>query len=380
MPAVEKVLVVGGGIGGLSAAIAMRERGIDVDVVEVNPKWDVYGVGIIQPGNSIRALGAIGLADKAIEEGYPFEGGRFFDAQGNLMADVPMHRVAGPEYPPMNGITRPALHKLMQDAVKGSGADIRLGLTVADVDQHDDTGVEVKFTDDTSARYDAVIGADGLNSLIRKLVFGPDPKPEFTGQVVWRYNVPRRPEVDRIFMYHGSRGKAGFVPLSPDLMYILMIEQPPPDSPPEKWLEPDKLADIFRERLAEYGGPVAEVRDEYITDPKEVVYRPVESILVPPPWYRCRVVLIGDAAHATSPDIGQGAAMAVEDAVVLAEELAKDVPVYKAFDAFMERRYERCKYVIDVSTQIGKAEMDPSLAINAAALTGQGAVTLAEPI
>ena len=379
MPAVEKVLVVGGGIGGLSAAIAMRERGIEVDVVEINPRWDVYGVGIIQPGNSIRALGAIGLADKAIEQGYPFEGGRFFDAQGNLMADVPMHRVAGPEYPPMNAITRPRLHKILQDAVKESGAEVRTGLTVGELEQ-DGEGVEVKFSDWTSGRYDAVVGADGMYSLVRKLVFGDDPKPELSGQVCWRYNVPRIPEVDRIFMFHGSKGKAGFVPLSPDLMYVLLIEMPPADSPPDEWLDEDRLDEIFRERLAEYGGPVARVRDEHITDPKEVVYRPVESILVPPPWYRDRVVLIGDAAHATSPHIGQGAAMAVEDAVVLAEELGRDVPVYKAFDAFMERRYERCKYVVDVSAQIGKGEMDPSLGINAAALTGQSAAALAEPI
>ena len=379
MPAVEKVLIVGGGIGGLSAAIAMRERGIDVDVVEINPKWDVYGVGIIQPGNSIRALGAIGLADKAIEQGYPFEGARFFDSQGNMMADVPFQRIAGPEYPPMNGITRPKLHKILQDAVMESGANVRTGLTVGELEQ-DGEAVEVKFSDWTSGRYDAVVGADGLYSLTRKLVFGDDPKPELSGQVVWRYNVPRLPEVDRICMFQGSRGKAGFVPLSPDLMYILLIEMPPPDSPPDKWLDEDRLAEIFRERLAEFGGPVAQVRDEYITDPKEVVYRPVESILVPPPWYRDRVVLIGDAAHATSPHIGQGAAMAVEDAVVLAEELAKDVPVYEAFEAFMTRRYERCKYVIDVSTQIGKAEMDPSLDIDAADLTAQSAVVTAEPI
>ena len=379
MPAVEKVLIVGGGIGGLSAAIAMRERGIDVDVVEINPKWDVYGVGIIQPSNQIRALDAIGLAETVIEQGYPFEGSRFFDSQGNLMADVPFQRIAGPEYPPMNGITRSKLHKILQDAVKESGANVRTGLTVGELEQ-DSEGVEVKFSDWTSERYDAVIGADGLYSLIRKLVFGDDPKPELSGQVVWRYNVPRLPEVDRICMFQGSRGKAGFVPLSPDLMYILLIEMPPPDSPPDKWLDEDKLAEIFRERLAEYGGPVAQVRDQYITDPKEVVYRPVESILVPPPWYRNRVVLIGDAAHATSPHIGQGASMAIEDAVVLAEELTKDVSVYQAFEAFMQRRYERCKYVIDVSTQIGRAEMDPSLGVNAAALTGQSAVVLAEPI
>ena len=145
-------------------------------------------------------------------------------------------------------------------------------------------------------------------------------------------------------------------------------------------LPDERLAEIFRERLAEFGGPVAEVRDRYITDSSQVVYRPVEMLLLSPPWHRGRVVLIGDAAHATSPHIGQGASMAIEDAVVLSEELEKDVPIHEAFEAFMRRRYGRCKYVVDVSTEIGRGEMDPSLGIDPAALTGQSAVVLAEPI
>lgn len=181
-------------------------------------------------------------------------------------------------------------------------------------------------------------------------------------------------------MFQGNRGKAGFVPLAPDLMYILLIEKPPPDSPPGRKLSEDRLAGIFRERLAEFGGPVARVRDRYITDPEKVVYRPVETILLPPPWYRGRVVLIGDAAHATSPHIGQGASMAIEDAVVLAWELEKDVSVQEALEAFMRRRYERCRYVVEVSARIGKGEMDPSLGIDPAALTAESAVVLAEPI
>lgn len=379
MPAVRRVLVVGGGIGGLSAAIALRARGVEVDVVEINPRWDVYGVGIIQPANQIRALAAIGLGRKCIEQGYPFEGSRFFDAQGNLLADVPFGRIAGPEYPPMNGITRPRLHEILQDAVQKSGARVRTGLTVAGLDQGK-YGVEVRLTDGTSGSYDLVIGADGLHSLVRRTVFDPDLEPEFSGQVVWRYNVPRLPEVDRICMFQGNRGKAGFVPLAPDLMYILLIEKPPPDSPPGRKLSEDRLAGIFRERLAEFGGPVARVRDRYITDPEKVVYRPVETILLPPPWYRGRVVLIGDAAHATSPHIGQGASMAIEDAVVLAWELEKDVSVQEALEAFMRRRYERCRYVVEVSARIGKGEMDPSLGIDPAALTAESAVVLAEPI
>jgi 2-polyprenyl-6-methoxyphenol hydroxylase-like FAD-dependent oxidoreductase len=186
-------------------------------------------------------------------------------------------------------------------------------------------------------------------------VFGPEPRPEFTGQLCWRYNLPRYPGLERLWMFNGSFGRAGFVPLGEDLMYVLLIEKPPEGSS----LRPseDQLADLFRERLAEYGGPVAEVRDQ-ITDPAKVVVRAVDAILLPPPWYRGRVLLIGDAAHATSPHVGQGAAQAIEDAVVLGEELAADQPLDAALERFMERRFERCKIVVEGSRQIGTWEKE----------------------
>ena len=312
-----RVLVVGGGIGGLSAAIALRKQGIDVDVIEINPKWDVYGVGIIQPGNAIRALDALGLAEQAVEQGYAMKGSRFHTADGQLLGEVPALDLLGPKYPPMNGITRPKLHAIFQDAFRASGASIELGYTVATIDQDDDR-VAVTFSDGTDGEYDLVIGADGIHSLVRSLVFGQSHKAEYTGQVVWRYNVPRPADLDHLHMFVGRNGKAGFVPMAPDLMYILLIENQPPEN---VQVPDDRLAETMRERLGEFGGPVGEVRDTRITDDDKVVYRPVESFLMPPPWYWGRVVLIGDAAHATSPHVGQGAAMAMEDAVVLADVL-----------------------------------------------------------
>jgi 2-polyprenyl-6-methoxyphenol hydroxylase-like FAD-dependent oxidoreductase len=346
-----RVLVVGGGIGGLSAAIALRARGVDVDVVEINPKWDVYGVGIIQPGNAVRALDALGLAEEAVAKGFAMKGSRFHTAAGQQLGEVPALDLLGPRYPPMNGITRPRLHAIFQEAVKRSGATIRLGETVDEVNE-DGT---VTFSDGTSGAYDLVVGADGIHSTVRGLVFPEAPEPEYTGQIVWRYNVPRPEGLETLDMFVGSNGKAGFVPLAPDLMYILYIEAVPAD---EVKMPDGELADIFRERLAEFGGPVAEVRDTYITDPAKVVVRPVEAILMPPPWHRGRVLLIGDAAHATSPHVGQGAAQAIEDAVVLAEELAADQPLDAALERFMKRRYERCKVVVEGSRQIGTWEKD----------------------
>jgi 2-polyprenyl-6-methoxyphenol hydroxylase-like FAD-dependent oxidoreductase len=281
-------------------------------------------------------------------------GSRFHTKDGVPLGDVPAEALLGPKYPPMNGITRPRLHAIFQEAVKSSDADVRLGLTVDSIEQDAD-GVDVTFADGSTGRYDLVVGADGLNSLVRRLVFPDAPSPEYTGQVVWRYNVPRPADLDELHMFVGTNGKAGFVPLAPDLMYVLLIENVAED---EISVPADRLAATMRERLGEFGGPVADVRDTYITDDAEVVYRPVESLLVRPPWYRGRVVIIGDAAHATSPHVGQGAAMAIEDAIVLAEEATDDKPLDDALASFMARRFERAKLIWTISRQIGKWELD----------------------
>ena len=148
-------------------------------------------------------------------------------------------------------------------------------------------------------------------------------------------------------------------------MYILLIEKPPPGAPDRAPKE--RLAAVFRERLEEFGGPIVAAREQ-IVDDDEVIVRPVDTIVVPPPWHRGRVVLIGDAAHATSPHVGQGAAQAVEDAVVLAEELARR-EIADALDAFMVRRYERCKLVVEGSAQIGRWEMEPAPDMDPAGVT-----------
>ena len=156
--------------------------------------------------------------------------------------------------------------------------------------------------------------------------FPKRPSPRFTGQGVWRYNVPRPPEVTRTFMCMGLEGgKCGFCPLTPTTGYVILVQSEPgnPRHPA------DKLADIMRGRLAACTGLMAQLRDQ-ITDPSQVVYRPLEAVFVPAPWYRGRVLLIGDAVHATTPHMGQGAAQAVEDAVVLGQVFAQNLPIEQA--------------------------------------------------
>lgn len=262
--------------------------------------------------------------------------------------------------PPANGITRPRLHQIFQTHTLDSGADVRTGVTFTSLT---DTGdrVEVEFTDGEQRAYDLVVGADGLGSQVRTTIFGDRYQPKYTGQVCWRYNLPRIEGLNKIWVYIGETGTAGFCPLAEDLMYILTIEKPPAGEPVR--LPTAGMAEVYRRRLAQFGGPVADYR-ELIVDDESVVYRPVENVLLPAPWYRGRVVLIGDAAHATSPHCGQGAAQAIEDGIVLTEELARHERLEAALSAWTKRRYDRCRMVVEGSEAIGRWEQDHSLPID----------------
>jgi 2-polyprenyl-6-methoxyphenol hydroxylase-like FAD-dependent oxidoreductase len=160
-------------------------------------------------------------------------------------------------------------------------------------------------------------------------------------------------------------------------MYMLTIEKPPEGQPLK--LPTGGIAAVYRERLEQFGGHVAEQR-ELVVDDEAVVYRPVENVLVPPPWHRGRVVLIGDAAHATSPHCGQGAAQAIEDGIVLSQELTGDQSLDAALDTYMDRRYERCKMIVEGSETIGRWELDHSLPVNPTELRTEVTMAAMAPI
>lgn len=375
MANVHKVLIVGGGIAGLSAAIALRRAGIAVDIVEINREWTVYHVGIIVQANFVRAMVALGIADRCVAAGFPHDRVSFYDLEGHLLNDFPGAKLAGPNYPANLGMSRPALHKILSETAKEVGAKVRLGVTFTEIKQLDHK-VAFTFTDGSSGEYDLVVGADGLHSKVRAAIFGEQYQPKFTGQGVWRYNVRRPKELDRVIMMVGLEGgKCGFCPLTADSGYVLLVQS----EPGNPRIPQDKLADTFRERLKRCTGVMAKLRDEII-NPKLVVYRPLEALLMPPPWYKGRVLLIGDAAHATTPHLGQGAAQAVEDAVVLAELLEKDEPLPKLLDTFMARRYDRCKFICESSVQIGVWEQHPSLDEDTAGITAKMFQVVSQPI
>ncbi|SFB46409.1 FAD binding domain-containing protein [Pseudomonas sp. NFIX10] len=254
MNAVKKVLIVGGGIGGLCAAIALRRQGIEVDLVELKTQWTVYGVGIIQQSNVFREMAKSGVLDGYLDAACAFEDVTINTTAGERLARIPGQRLAGPEYPANVGISRLALHQVLSETVAALGVSVRLGLSVESLEQVGE-GVDVLFTDTRRGRYDLVVGADGLYSHMRGLLFGEQYSPRFTGQAVWRYNFPRAAGIDHLATFQGAAG------------------------------------------------------------------------------------------------------MAIEDAVVLGEELVAGGSVVQLPERFMARRYERCKFISDSSVLAGDKEM-----------------------
>ena len=177
-------------------------------------------------------------------------------------------------------------------------------------------------------------------------------------------------------IYESPEGpKAGLIPLTRDAAYIFRIG-PEPGNPR---FPKGELARMMRDRLKPFGGAIGQLAHE-ITNPDRVVYRPLESVFVPSSWHRGRVVLIGDAAHAITPHLGQGAAQAVEDAVVLADELQKNVQLKEALDSFERRRYERCKLILEASLKIGEQEMHPDSRRDLGPLMAEVGSTIVQPI
>ncbi|WP_066805377.1 FAD-dependent oxidoreductase [Sphingomonas asaccharolytica] len=368
------ILVVGGGIGGLTSAIALRRAGFDVTIVEKDPDWSVYGVGIIQQANVIRAMADLGIIDDYLGAGFGFDQVEIYVPSGQRVAIIPSPRLT-PGYPANVGIGRRALHQVLGDRAIAAGAAIRLGVTVGALDDDGEgEGVDVTFSDGTRGRYDIAIGADGLYSQMRDHVAPEAAPPAFVGQGVWRYNFPRPADVTALCAFDGPIG-VGLVPLSDTLMYMY-VTTPEPEN---RRYPRTGLAAEMRSKLTGQPPRIAELAEQIIDD-DAVVYKPLEWIMLEGPWHRGRVVLIGDAVHATTPHLGQGAGMAIEDSIVLAEELVRHPNPEAAFAAFRARRIDRCRYIVEQSKAISFGQTGQGPRVDQGKVTHEMFQITAQPI
>jgi len=345
MSRLQRVLVVGGGVGGLTAATAFAQRGVEAVLIERRPAFDIPGVGLGQPANALRIYDALGVLPEVLASGFSYDHMCIFDPGRELIV---RHKfLLGDErIPAFCALSRLRLHEILLAAAQRAGVDVRCGLTVSEI--HDDgDAVTVDLSNGETGAFDLLAGFDGIRSNTRLHLVGTAFAPRPSGYGAWRLQVPRPDYVRGMEFLQGIGSKAGAMPLANDLMYLFHIRPEAPDAVFDRQDYPR----LLRERLAQYGGYVADIRAS-LDASSDIVYSPIEPMMLPWPWFRGRVVIGGDAAHVFPPHLTQGAAMAAEDGYVLADEvLSGEGSIAARLMRYSQKRYARCAFVYTFSQQ-----------------------------
>ena len=330
-----RILVVGAGIAGLGAARALRQRGLTADVVEEEPAWTHTGAGIYLPGNAARALRALGLESAVAERGSLIQHQRLLDRRGRLLAEIDLAALWG-DVGPCVALHRADLHEVL--ASHGDPVPTRMGLPVQKLSQHDNTAT-VEFGDGTAERYDLVIGADGIHSTVRRLAMG-DGAVRPVGQLAWRFVTECPPEVTTWTVLLGRGVTFLAVPIGRGRVYCYCDAS----TKGTLRLQGDEVTGQLAELLTGFAAPVPAILETL--GPNGAVHvAPIEEVTLDG-WSRGPVLLVGDAAHATSPNMAEGAAMALEDGLVLADCLASGRGVADTVAKFQARRRPRTQWVL----------------------------------
>ena len=333
MPALSRILIVGGGIAGLALGRALREQGFVPEIAERAVSWPTGGTGLYLPGNGVRALGALGLADQVLARAVCLSHQRILDHTGRQLAVIELAKFWNPVGLCV-GIARGELHRILLEGA--AGVPMRLGTTLTTLSQEDDE-VSVAFSDGSTGNYDLVVGADGIHSSIRQLVFG-GIRPRHLGQVSWRFLVNHSGAIETWTAMLGLRRVFLAMPVGPNCLYCYA------DLATRATADPtDRDPVRFRAFFADFAEPVSSILRQ-LESFDSIHFSPIEEIVVDT-WVQGRVVLIGDAAHATSPNMAEGASMALEDALVLAQMLATHDSSAEALSAFNQRRRARIRWV-----------------------------------
>jgi 2-polyprenyl-6-methoxyphenol hydroxylase-like FAD-dependent oxidoreductase len=333
MPALSRILIVGGGIAGLALGRALRQQGFVPEIIERAASWPTGGTGLYLPGNGVRALGALGLADMVQARAICMSHQRILDHTGRPLAEIELGKLWN-RVGRCVGIGRGELHRILLEGA--TGVPIRLGTTVTTLSQQD-VEVDVAFADGSTGTYDLVVGADGIHSSIRQLAFG-GIRPRHLGQVSWRFLVDHSGAIETWTAMLGQRRAFLAMPVGPNRLYCYAdLAALATEDPTGRDLV------RFLALFEDFAEPVRSILSE-LESFDSIHFSPIEEIIVDT-WVQGRVVLIGDAAHATSPNMAEGASMALEDALVLTQMLATHGSPAEALSAFRERRCARIRWV-----------------------------------
>ena len=328
-----KILVVGAGIGGLTFAIVARRRGHEVTVVEQRASFPEEGAGIVLGPNVIAALRPLELADPILAQSHPVQEMRITDSKGQILAST---RYSTPKLPiPGQAIHRSLLHKVLLNAFDG---ELLLGQEITQVEA---SSTPTVWLGDEQRTADLIVGSDGIRSRVREYL-NPQFSPRYSGTTCWRFVVNRH-WTEHVTEMWGRGKRVGVVPIGQGRSYIFLTHNAPRRAP-----SPFKDLQQFKQHWSEFGSPAQEAF-EALTDLSTVLHNDLEDG-IPQRWHSPGVVLLGDAAHAVTPNLGQGAGLAIEDACCLASLL--DAP--DALAQYEALRRPRATWILERSYAVGK--------------------------
>lgn len=352
-----RVLIVGGGIAGLTLAALLQQRGFNPTLVERIPEYGSVGYVIVLWPSGSRILKGLGVYKDLLDVGLQFTTYNVSDKQGQMIHSYSVKDVTD-RYGPMLSTYRPDLIEVIKKAVDPES--IRMNTTVDKIEQTNDE-VDVTFSDGTEDTFDIVIGCDGVRSKTRQLVFGDVPLT-YSGMNGWSFWVnPKVAKIKEIAEYWGTGKFFGIWPTKGRLSVFTSIRKDLEDSDPV-----ETRIDRIQENFKDFGGLVPEILDG-LDDPNEIFHGYYNDLKMEK-WHKGRVVLVGDAAHAILPTAGGGVSMAMESAAVLADELTRADSKYieQAFDLYMSRRRSRVGKIQDQSRMMGKFAFADSKLISSA--------------
>ncbi|MBX9579113.1 MAG: FAD-dependent monooxygenase, partial [Gemmataceae bacterium] len=341
-----RVLVIGGGIGGLAAGIALRRAGWDVAVSERAAELREVGAGITLWTNAVKVLRRLGVGPAVEAVSHPITRSEVRNWRGRLVTAIDFGRLNDRLGAPTVGVHRADLQATLADAL--GREHLHLGRECVGYDQ-DAGGVTARFADGSTERGDVLVGADGLRSAVRRQMLGDDP-PRYAGYTAWRgVGVIDRPElpVGLTLLAMGRGSQVGTLPIGKGWTYWFATANVPAGG--------DGPGDHRADLLKRFGDWLPAVPAVIEATPAEAIIR--NDIVDRPPvrrWTDGRVALLGDAAHPTTPNMGQGACQAIESAAVLARHLTGAADLPAALTAYAESRFARTAMITNRSWTYGK--------------------------
>lgn len=342
-----KIAIIGAGIGGLTTAIALQQKGFDVKIFESASEIRPVGAGIVLAANAMKGLQILGLQDEIMAKGHIVDTFSIVDEKLNTLSEVYAKRFFERYGIGNFTIARYDLHHILANKLKPE--TLFLGKQVIDFEQ-DEKSCSVTFIDGSTEICDAIIATDGINSKIRQKLL-PTAQKRYAGYTCWRAITDVR-DIDcdfkKAFECWGAKGRFGFVPISDTHIYWFLCVNTSEQNEDFKHLKAQDL----QERFKQYAFPIPQVlgatKDENILLNDIVDLKPIKQFAFG------KVLLAGDAAHATTPNMGQGACQAIEDAMILRKYISNGKPIESVFTDFETNRLPRTTEVVNRSWSIGK--------------------------